>query len=77
MEEKFMVAKLKEAYETTLIKKFLGTTIESSDEIDTILALDPDNRIKHVEVLKLITQKVEEGTIRGQNSITCGNLKFQ
>lgn len=72
-----MTQKLKEAYETTLVKKFLGTTIESSDEIDTILALDPDNRLKHIEVLKLIIEKIKEGTIRGKNTITCGDVKFQ
>jgi hypothetical protein len=77
MEEKFMTEKLKEAYETTLIKKFLGSTLESSDEIDTILALDPENRLKHVEVLRLISEKVQAGTIRGKNTITCSDAKFQ
>jgi hypothetical protein len=77
MEEKFITEKLKDAYETTLIKKFLGTTIESSDEIDTILALDPQNRINHVEVLKMISEKIQAGSIRGKNSITCGDVKFQ
>jgi hypothetical protein len=77
MEEKFLTEKLKEVYETTLIKKFLGSTLESSNEINTILALDPANRIKHVEVLKLVADKVQEGTVRGKNTIVCSDAKFQ
>lgn len=64
MEEKFLTQKLKDAYETTLIKKFLGSTLESSDEINTILGLDPSNRVDHVEVLRLVAEKVKEGTVR-------------
>jgi hypothetical protein len=64
MEEKFMTAKLKEVYETTLMTKFLGSTLESGDEISTILGLDPSNRINHVEVLRLVAEKVKEGNIR-------------
>lgn len=64
MQEKYMTEKLKEAYETTLMKKFLGSTLESSDEINTILALDPVNRINHTEVLKLVAEKVQAGTIK-------------
>ncbi len=77
MEEKYMTEKLKEAYEATLIKKFLGSTLESSDEINTILVLDPDNRIKHNEILKLVAEKVKEGSIKGKNTITCTDVKFQ
>ncbi len=77
MEEKFMTSKLKEAYETTLIKKFLGSTLESSNEINTILSLDPENRIKHIEVLRLVAEKIKSGTIRGKNTITCGDARFQ
>jgi hypothetical protein len=77
MEEKYMTEKLKEAYETTLIKKFLGSTLESSDEINTILALDPDNRLKHNEILKLVAEKVKEGSIKGKNTIVCNDVKFQ
>ena len=64
MEEKFLTQKLKDAYETTLIKKFLGSTLESSDEINTILGLDPSNRVDHVEVLRLVAEKVKAGTVR-------------
>jgi len=55
-----MTEKLREAYETTLIKKFLGSTLESSDEINTILSLDPDYRMKYIEVLRLVAEKVQE-----------------
>ncbi len=64
MEEKFLTQKLKETYETTLIKKFLGSTLESSNEINTILALDPSNRIDHVEILRLVAEKVKAASIR-------------
>jgi hypothetical protein len=77
MEEKFMTEKLKTTYETTLVTKFMGTTIESSDEINTILALDPENRMKHVEVIKLIIAKMKEGTVPGKTSVTCGDMRFQ
>ncbi|MEI6711833.1 MAG: hypothetical protein WCK88_06735 [bacterium] len=60
MQEKYMTEKLREAYETTLIKKFLGSTLESSDEINTILSLDPDYRMKYIEVLRLVAEKVQE-----------------
>ncbi len=77
MEEKFLTQKLKDAYETTLIKKFLGSTLESSDEINTILGLDPSNRVDHVEVLRLVAEKVKAGTVRWKNTVTCGDVKFQ
>jgi len=64
MEEKFMTQKLKDAYETTLIKKFLGSTLESSKEIKTILDLDPSNRVNHVEIMRLVAEKVVEGTVK-------------
>lgn len=64
MQEKYAVEKLKEAYETTLIKKFLGSTLESSDEINTILALNPENRIKHIEVLRLVSEKIKSNTVK-------------
>lgn len=77
MEEKFMTQKLKEAYETILVKKFLGSTLESSDEINTILALAPENRIKHIEIMRLLSEKIKQATVRGKNTVTCGDIKFQ
>jgi len=77
MEEKFVTQKLKEAYETILVKKFLGSTLESSDEINTILALAPENRIKHIEIIKLLSEKIKQATVRGKNTVTCGDIKFQ
>jgi len=59
-----MTQKLKDAYETTLIKKFLGSTLESSKEIKTILDLDPSNRVNHVEIMRLVAEKVVEGTVK-------------
>ncbi len=77
MEEKYVTSKLKEAYETTLIKKFLGSTLESSDEINTILSLDPENRIKHNEILRLVAATVKEHTVKGKNTVVCTDAKFQ
>lgn len=77
MQEQFLKEKLKEAYETTIIKKFLGSTLESSDEINTILALDPENRIKHNEILKLIDKTVTQNSIKGKSTVTCWDIKFQ
>ena len=76
MQEKYMTEKLREAYETTLIKKFLGSTLESSDEINTILSLDPDYRMKYIEVLRLVAEKVQEWTIKWKSTISCGDAKF-
>lgn len=76
MEEKFETQKLTEAYETTLIKKFQGSTLESSNEINTILSLDPANRIQHNEVLKLVSQAVKKNSTKKSVTV-CNDIKFQ
>jgi len=76
MEEKYDTQKLTEAYETTLIKKFQGSTLESSNEINTILSLDPSNRLKHNEVLALITEAVKKNSTK-KSITTCNDIKFQ
>lgn len=77
LEEKFLTEKLTDSYSTTLIKKFQGSTLESSYEINTILSFDPSNRINYVEVLRLIDEKIKKWTVRGKNSVSCGGVKFQ
>ena len=76
MEEKYAIKKLVEVYETTLIKKFLGSTLESSNEINTILSLDPSNRVKHNEVLALIADTVKKNSTK-KSITTCNDIKFQ
>lgn len=76
MEEKYDIAKLTEAYETTLIKKFQGSTLESSNEINTILSLDPSNRMQHNKVMKLIEQAVTKNSTK-KSTVTCNTIKFQ
>lgn len=76
LEEVFATTKLLTAYQTTVIKKFLGSTLESSDEISTILSFDPKNRMKHAEVLRLIAKTIKENTTK-TNIIHCGDVRFQ
>ncbi len=76
MEEKYDTQKLTDAYETTLIKKFQGNSLESSNEVNTILSLDPSNRIQHNEVLRIISETVKKNSTK-KSIILCDNIKFQ
>ncbi len=60
-----------------LIKKFEGSTLESSAEINTILSFDPSTRMNYHEIIKLINEKVKAKNKKWKSSITCSDVRFQ
>ena len=77
MEEAYLTKQLKETYETVLIKKFEGSTLESSTEINTILSFDPSTRMNYHEIIKLINEKVKAKNKKWKSAITCSDVRFQ
>lgn len=63
------------AYESTIPKKFLGTTITSSPELDIISKNAPEHRMHHDVIIQLISDtslKINDSTSR----VICREVRF-
>jgi hypothetical protein len=72
----FATEELKKSYEKIIPKKFLSTTIAASPELDVIAALAPTNRMRHEEVINVLsdtTEKFSDTTTR----IVCDEIRFE
>ena len=75
LEKSLASDELAQAYEKIIPKKFLGTTITSSPELDVIASLAPSHRMQHDVVLQIIsdtTDRLSDSSSR----ITCQQIRF-
>lgn len=75
MQKKYNTEILKKAYEDILPKKFIGTTISSSPELNIITNKSPGNRMHHdivIHVLSETTVKLSDQNAR----ILCNEIRF-
>lgn len=75
IQKSFMSEELARAYESIIPKKFLGTTITSSPELDVIAKNSPEHRMHHDIILQLLSDtsaKMVDSTSR----IVCGEVNF-
>lgn len=75
IQKSFTSDELKKAYESVIPKKFLGTTITSSPELDVISKNAPEHRMQHDVILQLLTDtaiSLSDSTSR----IICNEVRF-
>ncbi len=75
LEKTLSSEELGKAYEKIIPKKFLGTTVTSSPELDVIASLAPSHRMQHDVVLQLISDASERLSEPGSR-ITCQQVRF-
>jgi len=75
LQKSFMASELAKAYESIIPKKFLGTTITSSPELDVIAKNAPEHRMHHDIILQLLSDtsaKFADSTSR----TICSEVRF-
>lgn len=75
IQQNFMSDELAKVYESIIPKKFLGTTITSSPELDVIAKNAPEHRMHHDVILQLISDtaaKLNDSASR----IICNEIQF-
>ena len=75
IQQNFMSDELAKVYEAIIPKKFLGTTITSSPELDVIAKNAPEHRMHHDVILQLISDtaaKLNDSASR----IICNEIQF-
>ncbi len=75
LQKTFASEELARAYETIIPKKFLGTTITTSPELDVIAKNSPEHRMHHDSIIQLISDtsvKLNDSTTR----VICHELRF-
>lgn len=75
LQKTFASEELARAYESIIPKKFLGTTITTSPELDVIAKNSPEHRMHHDIIIQLISDtsaKLNDSTSR----IICHELRF-
>ena len=75
LEKTFASQELAKSYEKIIPKKFLGTTITASPELDIIADQSPEHRIHHDVVLQLISDATERISETGTR-VTCQEVSF-
>lgn len=75
LQKTFASEELARAYEAIIPKKFLGTTITTSPELDVIAKNSPEHRMHHDSIIQLISDtsvKLNDSTTR----VICHELRF-
>lgn len=75
LQKEYMSEELARSYESIIPKKFLGTTITSSPELEIIAENAPEHRIHHDIILQLLSStsaKINNSTTR----IVCSEIRF-
>ena len=75
LQKVFMADELAKAYESIVTKKFLGTTITSSPELDVIAKNAPEHRMHHDIIIQLLSDtsaKLADSTSR----VICTEVRF-
>lgn len=75
LEKTLASEELAKAYEKIIPKKFLGTTVTSSPELDIIAGLAPSHRMQHDVILQIISDTTERLSESGSR-ITCQQVRF-
>ncbi|MBP6921290.1 hypothetical protein KBB89_01960 [Candidatus Gracilibacteria bacterium] len=75
LQKTFGAEELAKAYESIMPKKFLGTTITTSPELDVIAKNSPEHRMQHDVIIQLLSDtslKLNDATSR----IICHEIRF-
>ena len=70
-----MSQELARTYETIIPKKFIGTTITTSPELDVIARNSPEHRMHHDDVLQLLSDASEKLS-DSSSRIACSEVRF-
>lgn len=75
IQKTFMSEELARVYESIIPKKFLGTTITSSPELDVIAKNSPEHRMHHDILLQLLSDTLAK-MADSSSRITCHEINF-